>query len=40
VLNEIHAAIDENRAADYAAVADRVNAALVSLAEVSQKTID
>ena len=40
LLNEIHAAIDENRAADYTAVADRVNAALTSLAEVSQTTID
>jgi hypothetical protein len=39
LLNEIHAAIDENRAADYTAVGDRVNAALTSLAEVAQKTM-
>ncbi len=39
LLNEIHAAIHENRAADYSAVADRVNAALASLAVVAQKTV-
>ncbi|HVC96678.1 MAG TPA: hypothetical protein VND64_23575 [Pirellulales bacterium] len=40
LLNEIHAAIDDNRAPDYAAVANRVDAALASLAEVSRKTTD
>jgi len=39
LLNEIHSAIDEHREADYAAVADRVNTALASLAEVAQNAV-